>query len=115
MDKLQQYKEQFEKIIRGSNTLLSSEKPSEWAERNIIMPKPISGPLRYTNSPYTREIVDSFAEDHPMRRGAVMKGAQLGFSSTVLLHVIGWMIANRPTNTYLTVGAPRIQSVNDVR
>jgi len=105
MNKEQQYLQQFERIIKSSSARLSNEKPSEWAEKHIIMPKPMPGKLRYSNSPYTREIIDAFAPDHPMRRGAVMKGAQLGFSATVLIPLVGWMIANRPTNTYLTVGA----------
>lgn len=95
---------QLSNIIELSHTQLSDIKPSVWAESRVIMEKPFPGPLRYEQTPYTREIIDCAAPDHPARVIIVKKGAQIGFSATVIMPCIGWMIENNPGNAYLTVG-----------
>jgi phage terminase large subunit GpA-like protein len=100
------YAEQFKDIIRSSKVNLSDIKPSEWVEQNVIMPKPFPGPYRYSKTPYCREIIDCFAQDHPAKWIAVKKGAQIGLSSGVLIPIQLWMIKNDPSNTYFLVGSP---------
>ena len=103
------YKPQFKDIITRSNVQLNSMKPSDWVEKNVIMPnKPFPGPFRYDKTPYTREIINCAAPDHPARRIAVKKGAQLGFSSGVIYACAMWLIKNQPGNTLITVGAPEL-------
>src|ERR1700742_3299514 len=88
----------------SSMVKISDMKPSNWAEENIIMPKPFPGPLRYETTPYTREIIDCFAPDHPAREIAVMGAAQFGKTASVIVPVIGYIIANGPGNIIMTVG-----------
>lgn len=97
----------IDEIIECARFLVSTIKPSEWAEANRLMTSdisPLPGMLRYDNSPYTREIVDCFAPDHPARIIAIMKGAQIGFSTTVIEAAIGWIIAQNPGNILFLVG-----------
>lgn len=98
------YAPQILDILESGRVKLSSIKPSEWTEQNMIMQKPFPGPFRYNRTPYTREIIDCFAPDHPAKIVAVMKGAQVGFSSGVLYPAVGWIIDNQPGNTLFMVG-----------
>lgn len=102
------YVPQLQQLIRSSNVQLSSIKPSDWTEQNVVMGLPRKGPFRYWNSPYCREIIDCFAADHPMKWLAVMKGAQIGLSAGVIIPMLLWMIANDPGNTYFLVGSPKL-------
>lgn len=100
------YIRQIKDILEAGNVQISNIKPSDWTEKNMIMQKPFPGPFRYSKTPYTREIVDCLSPDHPARWVAVMKGAQVGFSSGVIYPGVGWIIKNNPGNTFITVGAP---------
>lgn len=91
-------------ILDAAEYQLSNLKPSEWAEKNIIMPKPFPGPLSYAKTPYTKEIIDCFAADHPAREISVMGAAQFGKTASIIVPVIGWIIANDPGNIIMTVG-----------
>jgi phage terminase large subunit GpA-like protein len=105
MTKLAEYFPQLLDIVRSSASVkISSLKPSDWAEQNIIMPKPFPGPLRYEKTPYTREIIDCFAPDHPARDIALMGSAQFGKTASIIIPVIGYIIANDPGNIIMTVG-----------
>lgn len=104
MSKYQEYTTQLLDIIESSRVKISSLKPSEWAEQNIIMPKPFPGPLRYDKTPYTREIIDCFSPDHPAREIALMGAAQFGKTASIIIPVIGYLIANDPGNIIMTVG-----------
>lgn len=95
---------QIIEILDVSKVKLSNILPSDWAEQNIIMPPPFPGPLRYEKTPYTREIIDCFAEDHPAREIAVMGAAQFGKTGSILVPLIGYLIANAPGNIIMTVG-----------
>lgn len=97
---------QLTDIVRKGRAQISDIKPSDWVEQNVVMGKPFPGPFRYDKTPYTREIIDCLAPDHPARVVVVMKGAQVGFSSGVIYPGVGWMIKNAPGNTFITVGAP---------
>ena len=100
------YLPQIDLMLDAGNVQLSTIKPSQWAEENIIMPKPRPGALRYRNSPYAKEIIDRLSPDDPCRKLYVMKGAQIGISSTVIIPFLVYMIRNCPGNTYFMVGAP---------
>jgi phage terminase large subunit GpA-like protein len=104
MSKYAEYSSQLLEIIESSRVKISSLKPSDWAEQNIIMPKPFPGPLRYEKTPYTREIIDRFSPDDPAREIAVMGAAQFGKTASVIIPVIGYIIANDPGNIIMTVG-----------
>lgn len=91
-------------LLNEAEYLISDLKPSAWAEQNIIMPKPFPGPLSYSKTPYTREIIDCFAPDHPCREIAVMGAAQFGKTASIIVPVIGWIMANDPGNIIMTVG-----------
>jgi phage terminase large subunit GpA-like protein len=96
-----EYIPQFTRLF-SRNPQLSNIKPSEWAEKNIIIPG--KGRLSYDFNPYCREVIDCFADDHPARVIAIMKGSQITFSSGVLYPLIGYTIAQRPRNSLITVG-----------
>jgi phage terminase large subunit GpA-like protein len=98
------YSHQLSSLLDSAKITLSDIKPSEWAEQNIIMAKPFPGPLSYDRTPYTREIIDCFAPDHPAKVIAFMKGAQFGGSATIIIPAIGWLIKNHPSNIIMTVG-----------
>jgi phage terminase large subunit GpA-like protein len=101
------YTAQFIDIIEASRFVLSDVKPSDWAELNRTMGSDetsIPGPFSYKYTPYLREVVDFFSENHPGRIGAVMKGGQLGFSTGVLENAIGWIIKNNPGNILFLSG-----------
>ena len=98
--------EQLRGMLRGSAVQLSSLKPSEWVEKNVVMGEPFPGAFRYSKTPYTREWIDNQAEDHPMRWQAIKKGAQIGASAGFIIPTLLWTIAESPCNTYFTVGSP---------
>jgi phage terminase large subunit GpA-like protein len=99
------YAEQLRDILLGSVPQLSNIKPSDWAERHVIMQgKPYPGPFRDDRTPYTWEIANRFAQDDLARVITVMKGAQAGFLTGVIMNVLGWLIKNEPGNAFLTVG-----------
>lgn len=102
------YKDQLIEIIAGGETEISNIKPSEWVEQNVIMGKPFPGPFKYSRTPYVREIIDCFANDHPMLWIAIMKGAQIGLSAGVIIPILLWIIKNDPSNTYFLVGSPEL-------
>lgn len=82
-------------------------KPSEWAELNRVMDSSVSpfpGPFRFSVNPYTREILDTISPDHPARIIAVKKGAQIGFSASVIENAIGWIISQNPGNILFLTG-----------
>jgi phage terminase large subunit GpA-like protein len=101
-----EYESQILDILETGRLHISTIKPSDWTEENVIMQKPFPGPFRYNKTPYTREIIDCLAPDHPARIISVMKGAQIGFSAGVIYPGIGWIIKNQPGNTLLSVGSP---------
>lgn len=101
------YCDQIARIYKFAKHSLLSIKPSVWVERNWTLTpdiSPLPGKLSYRNSPYTREIIDCLAPDHPARVVAIMKGAQIGFSRTVIEGGIGWIIDQQPGNIMYMVG-----------
>lgn len=98
------YESTVNDILDSAHYSISDIKPSDWAEKNIVMPKPFPGALRYDKTPYTREIIDCFATDHPAREIAIMGAAQFGKTASIIVPVIGWIIENDPGNIIMTVG-----------
>ena len=86
------------------NTIIA---PSEWAEANRVMTTEVSafpGKYKYNITPYLKEIIDCLNPDHPAQIVAVMKGAQIGFSTGVIENGIGWIIDQYPAPTILLSG-----------
>lgn len=101
------YTRQIEGLLDACNIQLSTVKPSEWAEQNRMMDSSVSpfpGPFRFDKTPYTREILDCLSPDHPARILAIMKGAQAGFSASVIENAIGWIISQSPGNILFLTG-----------
>jgi len=68
---------------------------SEWAEKNRYLDTKASGrsgSFDFTNAPYCREIVDRFSKNDPTQEIAVMKGVQLGLTTSVIENTIGYTI-----------------------
>ncbi len=106
-DELKQYRSEIFRLLDAADVSISNIKPSDWVEKNRYMTSdvsPIEGPFSYENSPYAREIVDCLAPDHPARTVAVMKAAQIGFSTGVIEGGIGWIIDQNPGNILFLVG-----------
>jgi phage terminase large subunit GpA-like protein len=97
------YHLQASELLEYCRIKLSDILPSNWAEENIIMPKPFPGPLRYEKTPYTRELIDFFSPDNPYRKLALKGAAQFGKSATVVTPIIGWIIKNDPAPIIMTV------------
>lgn len=104
---LHRFKFEIHKILDASMVQLSDIKPSDWYEKNRYMTSdvsPVEGMFSYDNSPYTREIVDCLAMDNPAQIIAVMKGAQVGFSASVIEAGVGYIISQSPGNILFMVG-----------
>jgi len=98
---------QILELLDGAFFSFSDIKPSIWAEQNRIMTSDVSpfpGKFSYDKVPYLREIVDCASPFHPAKRIAVMKGAQLGFSTGVIEAAIGWIISQSPGNILFLTG-----------
>lgn len=81
------------------------EIPSEWIEKNIILPKEVSrfnGRMSYELSPYAREIVDSLHPSDPTRMVAVMKSAQSGITQGLVVPGMAYIISENPDNFLFT-------------
>lgn len=95
---------QLKELLDLEDSRLSTVKPSEWAEQNRYMTTDVSnfpGAFSYDRTPYLREVVDCLMPDHPAREIAVMKGAQIGYSTGVIENGIGWLISEQPCNILL--------------
>lgn len=94
-------------LLNAAKANISNIKPSEWAEKHRVLAPDISaipGKFSYNNSPYSREIVDCLSPDHPAKVVAIMKGAQIGFSTGVIESGIGWIMSQQPGNTLFLIG-----------
>lgn len=101
------YLDQAKKILESTRILLSNIKPSEWAEKHRVMTSDVSpfpGRFSYKKTPYLREVVDCISSNHPSRIIAIMKGAQVGFSTGVIEAGIGYIISQQPGNILFLTG-----------
>lgn len=79
--------------------------PSEWVEKYLKLPgeaSRISGPYKYDNSPYVREIIDCMHPSNPTRQIAIMKGTQCGITTGFVIPFMMWCIVNHPDNMLFT-------------
>jgi phage terminase large subunit GpA-like protein len=79
----------------------------EWAQEKRVLPKglsPYPGPFRWEVMPYLREIADALSETSSVRKIAVMKGAQLGFTVGIGENWIGYIIDAAPGPTMYISG-----------
>lgn len=86
----------IERLI-PSNTLLSCP---DWAEQRRYMNSKItgrSGAFSFTNAPYCREICDCFSKNNPTQEVAIMKGVQLGLTTSVIENTIGYNMDINPS------------------
>jgi len=101
------YQETVEEIIDCAQIFLSDIKPSDWNEKHRVLTSDVSpfpGKFSYDRTPYFREIVDCFGEDHAAKIVVLMKGAQLGASTCFLEAAIGWIIGVNPGNILFLTG-----------
>lgn len=103
------YTEQLGDILDfvGQQALISDLLPADWAEAHRVLTTEVSafpGPFSYHLTPYLREVVNFFSQNHPGHHGAIMKGTQLGFSRGVLENAIGWIISQNPGNILFLTG-----------
>jgi phage terminase large subunit GpA-like protein len=101
------YNKHVHDILEAGRWLLSDVKPSTWTEQHRSMTtetSPFPGPFKYDRTPYLREIVDCLSPGHPARIVAVMKGAQIGFSTGVIESGIGYIISENPGNILFLSG-----------
>ena len=101
------YSDQINEILDAGLFQFSTIKPSSWAEQNRVMDSSVSpfpGQFSFDVNPYTREIVDCLSPDHPARIIAIMKGAQIGFSTSVIENGIGYIISQNPGNILFLTG-----------
>jgi len=97
----------IEKILDFAYSELSTIKPSDWVEANRIMGSDesrIKGKFSYSQTPYSREIVDTLSPFHPARKIVIMKGAQIGISSGVIESGIPYIISQYPCNIMMLTG-----------
>ena len=93
--------DQAEELLEASDHSLTNMSPSDWAEKNRVMTSDVSpfpGPFSFDKTPYLIEPVNCLSQDHPARIIAVMKGAQIGFSTGVIENGIGWIMSQSPGN-----------------
>lgn len=75
------------------------QKCSEWAEENRYLSSGVSGIPGYfsfTNAPFAKEICDCFSVNSDVQEIAVMKAAQVGFSTSVIENAIAYTIDTNP-------------------
>lgn len=101
------WSEIIDEILDAAEHQISNILPSEWAEQNRYMDStvsPVQGLFSFENSPYTREIVDFLHPTNPFQVCVIMKGAQIGFSTSVIENGVGWIISQQPGNILFLVG-----------
>lgn len=71
----------------------------DWAEDNRYMNSKVSGrsgKFSYVNAPYCREIADCFSKNCSTQEVAIMKGVQLGLTTSVIENAIGYVLDVNP-------------------
>ena len=98
-------------VLESNNYRVSNIKPSEWAEKKRIMSSEVSpfpGPFNWERTPYGKEIIDCMMPEHPVRKLAIMKGAQIGISTIFIENAIGWIIEESPGPIFLLTAAAEL-------
>lgn len=98
--------EAIDSILDACLIFRSELKPSQWYESNMIMPQgsAFPGPIKYSRTPFWKEIVDCADQNHPARDITLMGPAQMGKSIMVLNPIVGYTIAENPGNILFLTG-----------
>lgn len=81
--------------------------PSDWAEENLYMTSTLTnypGFLKYNRSPWSREMIDSLSPNSGIEMVAAMKNNQSGFTATVLMPFICYLISENPSSIMFLSG-----------
>ena len=98
MSNLLSKNEQITKVFNDIKGLIPNDvliSCPDWAEKNRYMSQKISrktGNFSFENAPYCREIADCFSKNNSIREVAIMKGVQLGLTTSVIENAIGYTI-----------------------
>lgn len=93
---------QIDKIFDSISALVPTDSLiscPDWAEEKRYMNTKISGRsgrFSFTNAPYCREIADCFSKTNPVQEVAIMKGVQLGLTTSVIENAIGYVLDVNP-------------------
>lgn len=101
------YQKQSLKVLHGHRYRIKKQDPATWSEAHRILSTDVSsfpGKYSYERTPYLKEIINHLSLESPARIIAVMKGAQIGFSTGVIENGIGWIISEMPAPVLLTSG-----------
>ena len=102
-------------LIESDDAKISDISPSDWAEKRRFMTSNVSafeGPFTYDRTPYLKEPVNCLSPSHPARKIAVMKGAQIGFSTGVIENGIGWIISEQPGPIFMLTATQTLSKVS---
>lgn len=86
---------------------LSDISPSDWAEKHRVLTSDIGdqrGQFSFVNAPYALKLVNTISQRHPARVIAIMKGAQIGMSTSFVENAIGYIISEDPGPILFLVG-----------
>ena len=95
-----------EQLIQSFNTKLTQLSPVDWAEKNRVLTSDITnwpGQMKYSRTPYLKEIANSILSSNSGQIFAIMKGSQIGFSIGGIFTMMGWMISQNPGNMLFMV------------
>lgn len=85
-------------LVESRNVKQPEKLISNWIEGRRIYPQgaPFPGPHRNRRTPYAVEILDNMSFSSPIRTQSIMKGVQLGFTTSAE-NIIGYFIGECPT------------------
>lgn len=78
------------------------QKISVWAENNRFLSAKVTakqGMFSWDNAPYWKEVCDNFSPSSPIRETAIMKGTQVGCTTSVYENILGYNIGIKATST----------------
>lgn len=95
-----------EQLILSFDSKITQLTPVEWAEKNRVLTSDVTnwpGPMKYSRTPYLREIANSIMSNDPAQIIAIQKGSQIGFSIGGIFTMMGWIISENPGNVLFMV------------
>lgn len=98
------YTAQICDIYEAGRHTLSDVLPSEWAMQHMrVTEGKFQGPLDYSRTPYSVDIVNCMSPNHPANNVVVMGGSQWGKTRSVIEPVLAYYISEHPCNMgYMT-------------
>jgi len=100
-------KQQIINILESSKHEIKRIKPSVWAGSKRVMSTEVSpwaGKFSFDRTPYLVEVLNTISTESDAHTVAVMKSAQIGFSTGVIENALGYIIDVDPANTLLLTG-----------